>query len=524
MATTLSFGTAGIRAAMGEGPDRMNATTVRTLALALGDYLTVCFPDARMLGICLAFDGRAHSQDFAQASAEVLLALGFVVHRFDQPTPTPVLAFCTRKRDAAAGIMITASHNPAADNGIKVYFRGGAQVLAPHDREIALRMHALVDADARPRMTLAEGRARGHVHELGTPELSEYLLAVESLLKPSTEPWDLSIAYTAMCGVGSPITHALLSRRKVRAFHEVEEQREPSVDFGGLLSPNPEHPAAIAQVLALAERESCELAFAHDPDADRLAVIARDLTGGLRVLSGDEVGSLLAESMLARCEDPAQALLVSTIVSSELVAQIAQSYGAAFEQTLTGFKWIAARARQLEREQTLRFVFGYEEALGYAFGALGDDKDGIAAMAVMLELADALKVRGSSLCAELERLARKHGLFVSRQLTFNATSEPGMTRLLETMQQLRMTPPDRWLGAPATLRDYALEPEAANVLVLRSGEHRLCVRPSGTEPKLKLYLHARVLAAGHEGFAQWQARAGLVLDRLEAQARALVAL
>jgi len=522
--TNLRFGTAGIRAPLGAGPDCINATTVRAVVAALGQYLSVCFADAHRQGVCIGFDGRSQSDVFALAACEILLAQGFVVHRFESVVPTPLLAFCTRRLDAVAGVMITASHNPASDNGIKVYFRGGAQVLAPHDAEIAARMHAIHDADQMPRTSLSEGRARGQVRDLGEVDTSAYLNAIEDLLSPRDNTLNLSIAYTAMCGVGSATTHALLGRRPVRAFHEVEAQARPLADFGGLSSPNPEHRPALAQVLSLAEQAGCELAFAHDPDADRLALMARDQSGVLRVLSGDETGSLLAEALLTRAQDVDGALVVSTAVSSELIARIAQSHGAHFEQTLTGFKWIASRARKLEREKALHFVFGYEEAIGFAFGALGDDKDGIAAMAVLLDLAAALKARGSSLCGELERLARTHGLFVSRQITFSAQGSGGLLRLQMAMARLRAASPSELLGMPCAVRDYSREPEGADLLVLRAGDRRICVRPSGTEPKLKVYLHACVEAEASETLDAWQARSQALLDELEAEARTLVAL
>ncbi len=521
--THLRFGTAGIRAPLGMGPDDINATTVRTVAAALGEYLAVCFTDAREKGVCIGFDGRTQSDEFALAAIEILLAQGFVVHRFVQVVPTPLVAFCTRHLDAVAGVMITASHNPATDNGIKVYFRGGAQVLPPHDGEIAARMHAMDDADLRPRMMLSEGHTRGQLRELGEAETGAYLSAIEGLLAARGDVLDLSIAYTAMCGVGSATTHAMLARRSVREVHEVGAQAQPRADFGGLSSPNPEHRPALAQVIELAERAGCELAFAHDPDADRLALMARDRDGVLRVLSGDETGSLLAEALLSRANEVNGALVVSTTVSSELIARIAQSHGAHFEQTLTGFKWIASRARKLEREESLHFVFGYEEAIGFAFGALGDDKDGIAAMAVLLELAAALKARGSSLCGELERLSQLHGMFVSRQITFSAEGEGGMSRLREAMRRVRAMGGAKLLGVPCALRDYAHEPEAADLLVLRAGDTRICVRPSGTEPKLKVYLHARVEAEACEVFEAWQARTQALLNRLEVEGRALVA-
>lgn len=524
MATTLTFGTAGIRAPLGEGPDRINTKTVSTVVLALSDYLIECFEDAHERGVCIGFDGRTQSRELATVAAEMLLGHGFRIHRFEDVIPTPLLAYCTRTLDAVAGVMITASHNPPGDNGIKVYFRGGAQVLAPHDQAIAQRMASLTDEETRPRMTVQAGHLRGRVHTLGAADVQTYLQALDGLLTGNGQTKDLHIAYTAMCGVGTATTLALLARHPVRHLSTVSEQSLPLHDFGGLSSPNPEHTAALAKLQTLMEESGAELGFAHDPDADRLAVITRDTQGAQRVLSGDETGCLLAEWLLSRAPEPKRALLLSTVVSSELIEHIAREHGATFAQTLTGFKWIASRARQLEREGGLHFLFGYEEAIGYAFGELGDDKDGIAAMGVMLELAASLKSEGRSLCDELARLAQRHGLFVSRQLTFAAPGAEGKARLDATMASLRGLNVDAALGAGATLRDYATEAVPANLLVIRQRDRRICVRPSGTEPKLKVYLHARIHRRDDETPAAHALRAQGELDELEALSRAWVTL
>jgi phosphomannomutase len=266
-------------------------------------------------------------------------------------------------------------------------------------------------------------------------------------------------------------------------------------------------------VLGLAEQEQAGLVFAHDPDADRLAVAVRTRAGTLRVLNGDEVGALLGDFALSLHTGKRTPLVVSTVVSSGLLAEIARARGARYERTLTGFKWIAARARALEASEQLEFVFGYEEAIGYAFGALGDDKDGVAALRVLVELARRLHARGLTLADALSELSRQHGLFVTRQITLRADSER-MTRL---MSHARALPPATLLGEGATVRDYLTEPERANLLVFAAPDGtRLCVRPSGTEPKVKFYLESRTIIAHDEREDDAALRARARLDALAA--------
>jgi phosphomannomutase len=263
--------------------------------------------------------------------------------------------------------------------------------------------------------------------------------------------------------------------------------------------PNPEHRVALAALLRCMEDAGIDLGFAHDPDADRLAVVVRERDGSLRPLSGDEVGALLGSFMLEECQDKERALLVSTLVSGSLLEHVALAHGAHFERTPTGFKWIASRARTREREEGLAFLFGYEEAIGYAFGSMADDKDGIAALRLLLELVRRLHAHGRTLLDELDTLALRHGVFVTRQITVpreptrGASSPPTQADLLE---QLRHVPPSEWLGLGSSRIDYRDTPEATDLVVLSAPDGtRLCARPSGTEPKLKLYLHAREAVA-----------------------------
>jgi phosphomannomutase len=525
MTIRLAFGTAGIRATLGPGLDQINLYTVAGVAYALCSYLAETQPGAQGRGLCVAFDGRTDSDLFAREVVRVARLTGFRVRAFESPTPTPVLAFATRFYGAAAGVIVTASHNPPADNGLKIYLASGAQVLAPHDRAIATRLSAFEPAQLDAR----SGREQGSYEALGPREVSAYLDAVSKLVVPSSAALP-RLAYSALCGVGSAVTRQLFVRAGAHDVFEVEAQAEPRADFGGLSSPNPEHQSALAQLLALAERVSAELAFAHDPDADRLAVIARDRRGALRTLTGDEVGALLGDFMLGETLEPARALLVSTLVSGDLLERITIAKGARFERTPTGFKWIASRARQLEQEGDLSFVFGYEEAIGYAFGSMADDKDGIAALYVLLECARRLHAQGSSLCDRLDQLAREHALFATRQLTLPratpasppapiASAQPTDPDL---MARLRTIDPITLLGPGTTRTDHATGPHSTDLVVFRRPNgSRVCVRPSGTEPKLKLYLHAQAHVAGPQALEDAERRAATELDALESALRAL---
>jgi phosphomannomutase len=502
------FGTAGIRAKVGERDDQLNAGTVRAIAIAIVQHLATLAPDACQRGVCLGFDGRADSRAFADEIEQVAVTRGFRVRRFDQVVPTPLLAFATRRSGAIGGIMVTASHNPAEDNGIKLYLAGGLQVGAPHDQEIAAKI-----AQGEP-LTASTG---GRVLPLHTSELTPYFDAIGALV-PSRAMLPLPrLAYSATCGVGTATTRALFQRLSAHDVVEVAEQAEPQADFGGLASPNPEDPRALAKLLTLAEREQAAVAFAHDPDADRLAVLTRGEDGTLRALSGDEVGALLGSFLLEQHPSPERALLVSTHVSGGLLAQIAEAHGARFLRTPTGFKWIAQQGRQLAERAGLELLFGYEEAIGYAFFAMADDKDGIAALYVICELVRRLQAQGQTLGERLSELARAHGLFATRQLNVLAAGDDGKERIAAIMERLRKLEPAAVAGSKATLSDFESGPAPLPLLIFESPDGtRICVRPSGTEPKLKLYLHVREQVAFGEQVDTARARAELRLNTLAA--------
>lgn len=528
-AAPLGFGTAGLRGAMGAGPARMNRAVVARTTGGLCAVLAREVQGAKRRGICVGHDARHHSAEFAGEVAAVAAGAGFVVHAFATPVPTPLLAFSVLDRGAAAGVMITASHNPAPDNGYKVYWHDGAQILPPHDAavtEIASTFSARTLARALP----DAARGSGLLHAFGADARERYLHAITPDA-PVPGAHALRIAYTAVHGVGESFARDALCRAGFTDVYSVGEQAEPDPTFPTAPKPNPEEPGVMSLALALADSCGADIVLANDPDADRLAAGARDAQGTVRMLTGNEVGALLADHLLDGAADPAHALVIGSIVSTPLVAAIARSHGAASATTLTGFKWIMHRAQALERERRAHLVLGFEEALGYAVCPAVRDKDGISAAVAVAALAAAEKARGRTLIDRLHDLWRTHGVHVSGQVTVAVD----VARAAALVARMRAAPPDALAGrrieAVADLADgtrraddrsESIDLPRSDVLVWElTGGDRVALRPSGTEPKLKVYLDVRepIGASERTGDAETRARA-----RLDALGEAVAAL
>ncbi|MCA9491475.1 MAG: phospho-sugar mutase, partial [Myxococcales bacterium] len=358
----LSFGTAGMRGPLGPGPNRMNRLTVRRVTRALAQHVLEQGGDSAVVG----FDGRHGSRVFAADAAAVLAGAGLRVHVFPDLCPTPVLAYAVRALGASAGVMVTASHNPPQDNGYKVYGPDGAQIVSPTDTSVSAHLDALaLDAE----IPMAQGALP--VSDALVDDYVRDVLALRVHPNPARRP---VVAYTPMHGVGGALVQRVLGAAGYEV-HVVPEQAEPDGDFPTVRFPNPEEKGALDLVLALAERVGAELVLANDPDADRIAVAVPD-GGGWRPLTGNEVGTLLAEDLLAHGSTTGPRLVATSLVSSSLLAKIAEAHGAAYAETLTGFKWIA---RAAIADPALTFVFGYEQALGYLVAPRPLDKDGITA-------------------------------------------------------------------------------------------------------------------------------------------------
>lgn len=518
MTLRFRFGTAGIRAAMGPADDQLNPQTVAAIAYAIVEELAASQPNARTRGICVGYDGRAHSREFAEEICRVALAAGFKTELFADVVATPLLAFSVRARGRSAGIMVTASHNPSCDNGVKLYLADGGHVIAPYDQNIAARIAALHDLPAIRRAALDAAAHAGRFSLVNSGDTTAYFAALARIVPRRLDLPLPKLAYSATAGVGSALTRALFAELGASQVVEVPEYAAPSPDFAGLAYPNPEAPEALEKLFALSERERVDSAFAHDPDADRLAVLARTEQGVLRALHGDEVGALIGSFLLDQQADPTRVLFVSTHVSGGLLEQIARARGAHFLRTPTGFKWMSALGQKYAAEAGLTLLFGYEEALGYAFFSMAQDKDGVAALSVLCELLRRLHERGESLHDQLDALELTHGVFASQQHNVQLQSDDAAG----VLQRLRSTDPARILGTPGVLTDYETSAVPVPLLVFQDANGtRVCVRPSGTEPKLKVYFHVRGAAVSAEQLLEARIRSAQRLAALVERFRTL---
>jgi phosphomannomutase len=475
--------------------------------------------------VVVGCDARHRSAEFAEEAAGVLAGAGIAVHMLPRPGPTPLLAFAVRHLGVAAGVMITASHNPAADNGYKLYLSDGAQVIPPADAEIEQRI-----ADLGPLTQIPVAPADSPLITRHGDEIAQaYLAAVVAVAGSADGPAvDLNMVYTPMHGVAGRLMLRALRLAGFAAPHVVAAQAEPDPDFPTVAFPNPEEPGALDLALADARRLGADLVVASDPDGDRLAVAVPDRAGGAgagggsgwRVLTGDQVGALLGASLLDRSAGqaaPEARLVASTVVSSTLLSKIAAAAGVRYAETLTGFKWIA---RAADGVPGARFVFGYEEALGYAVGDVVRDKDGFGAALAMLRLAEGAKSAGRSVLDIYDDLERAHGVHLTSQLTLR-TADQALV-----MSRLRAAPPEAFGGeAVSGLTDLAAGSGTvprADVLIFRLADGRVVLRPSGTEPKIKCYIEITEPTAGRSLAAAREAAAGR-LAPLRAALQALLA-
>jgi phosphomannomutase len=519
----LEFGTAGLRGLLGAGENRMNRAVVRRTSYGLGRYLlSVDEALARTRGVVIGHDARRLGREMAEDTASVLAALGIPAKITSGLCPTPLLAFAVKDLGAAAGVMVTASHNPPAYNGYKVYWGNGAQIIPPHDKGIAAAIAAAPEASAIPCPPLAEALATGLVTRFGADVERRYLDAVHQLSARRDGDRSIPLVYTPLHGVGDRLARAALAEAGFTDVTSVPEQREPDGAFPTVAFPNPEEKGALDLALSLARARRAPLVIANDPDVDRLALAVRDRDGGYVQLTGNQVGALLGHYLLTEGKPGNDRLVVATLVSSPQLGAIARALGVRYEETLTGFKWIENRALEVEREAGARFVFGFEEALGYAVGTVVRDKDGISAALLAAELAAVRWAEGKTLLDELEAIARRHGLFVSTQRSLTMPGQDGLARIASIMTRLRTSPPSavgvlpvlsvsdyqarRRTAADGSVTPLALPP--SNVLGFElGGGSRVVARPSGTEPKIKFYVDLCEPIAEGEPFAAAERRA-----------------
>ena len=526
----LVFGTAGLRGEIAAGPNRMNRAVVIRAAAGLAAFLADTVGEG--FRVVIGCDARYKSAEFAADTAAVVTAAGGVAIQLPEQLPTPLLAFALSHLEADAGVMVTASHNPPADNGYKVYLGkrplqtlgseadaeagAGAQIVSPADAQIAEKIAAVDSVASVP-------RAESGWEHLDESIVENYLSRIDDLgVRAET---DLSIVLTSLHGVGAGVAEAALTRTGFTNLHPVASQQAPDPDFPTVSFPNPEEAGALDESYALAREIGAELIIANDPDADRFSAAIPDAASavGYRQLTGDEVGLLLGEDAATRlaagthhamgAEAP---VFANSIVSSRGLAAAAASHGFTGVNTLTGFKWISRVAG---------IVFGYEEALGYCVDpAAVRDKDGISAAVTFASLASRLKSEGSSIEAELDRIRNRDGYFATAPLSFRLDD---VSLIATAMAKLRENPPATLAGSPvAEVRDlsagYEGLPPTDGILLLSESNSRVIVRPSGTEPKLKCYLEVVAdpseLQAAADADARAAASAGVRLSATSASA------
>lgn len=524
----LTFGTGGLRGLMGAGLNRMNRYTVRKATQGLAGYIRRL--QKQKAGVAIAYDCRHQSPELAMDAALCLCANGIKAYLFDGLRPTPELSFAVRDLSCAAGIVITASHNPPEYNGYKVYWEDGAQITSPRDREIMEEVKGITRFAQARTMEKEDALEAGLLHFIGAEIDKRYIRALASLVLD----WEairlmapqLKIVYTPLHGTGNIPVRKILQELGFGHVYVVKEQEQPDGDFPTVDSPNPEHPEAFAMALELAGRVDADLVLATDPDADRLGVYARDeRTGRYMPFTGNMTGMLICEYLLSRKQDqgtlPENGAIVTTIVSGRMAAAAAAAYHTACIETLTGFKYIGEQIRLFEETHSHEYLFGFEESCGCLVGTYSRDKDAVGAVMALCEAAAYYRLHGSSLCRQMEHLYRKYGYFKETLHTVTKKGINGSREIRRLMEVIRANPPSV-LGGKKVLefRDYktgiitdGISAKTRPACLPRSDvlyfslENRgwACIRPSGTEPKVKIYLGA----AGTDLI-----QSGLLLDAL----------
>ncbi|PML51336.1 phosphoglucomutase [Vibrio lentus] len=517
----LEFGTAGLRGKVGCGPNRMNRLVIQETATGLGHYLIEHVANAAIRGVVVGYDGRLDSKQFAIDTASVLTALGIKVYLTANVAATPIVAFGIEHFNAAAAVVVTASHNPPEYNGFKVYWENGAQIIPPHDAGIADEIE-IASTKPIPLISLSDAEKQGNLVWLTEGYYQTYRAAINQspYVRNDIDSAHTTVTYTAMHGVGAQMAEDLLHDGGFHKVFSVAEQREPDGHFPTVNFPNPEEKGAMDLVVNLAKSVDADIACANDPDADRFAVAVRtDDTvrtdeASYKMLTGDQVGVLFAHYLLSKPHTNNQ-LVGNSIVSSTLLEKVANSHGATYFQTLTGFKWLANIGMQLEDEDN-EFLFAYEEALGYTIGTQVRDKDGLSALVVFAQLVEELKSQGRTVWDLLAQISLEHGVHTNAQRSIALDPDsPSIGSILRSAQP-------KTIGgvAVSVIEDLqsslryivggdteTINLPTSDVLIyhLEDGS-RIIVRPSGTEPKVKVYYETVTKFEGSETYDEARQR------------------
>ena len=505
----LEFGTAGLRGIIGAGTNRMNKYTVGKATQGLANYIKA--QNGEEKGVVISYDSRHKSDEFSELAALILNANGIKTYRFESLRTVPELSFSVRELNCIAGIMITASHNPPEYNGYKVYWDDGAQIVPPTDKEIINEVNAITDFSTIKQADKAEAEAKGLYNTVGEEVDKKFIEKLESLvINPEAikqNQKDVKIVYTPLHGTGRMPVERILADLGFENVYIVSEQKEPDGDFPTVEYPNPEDPRAFKMALDLAKKKDADIVLANDPDADRIGLYVKDNEGNYVPFTGNMTAMLILEYELSQKKEkgklPMDSAVISTIVSTNMVYPIAENYGSKVFETLTGFKWIGEKIRQWEKEDTYRFMFGFEESYGCIIASHARDKDGISAVMALCEMAAFYKGQGISLYEQMQNLYKKYGYYKEKQISIVLKGADGAQEISNKMEKIRNNPPKELAGMKVNeYRDYQnhivlnkdssqtmTDLPTSNVLYfdLEDGAWA-CVRPSGTEPKIKFYM------------------------------------
>ena len=503
----LEFGTGGMRGIRGAGRNRMNKYNIRKVTQGLASYLNKNIDGAGEKGLAIAYDSRIKSDEFAWEAAEVLAGNGIRVYLYEDIRSTPQLSFTVKRKGCAGGLVLTASHNPPEYNGYKVYGENGGQIVPKIGEPLIAEVKKIDGFKGIKRMDRKEALEKGMIKIIGKEMDEAYYEAVLSLStvneKLRKEVEKLKIVYTPLHGVGlKPVTE-VLKRDGFANVRVVPEQEKPDGTFPTVKKPNPEERAALKMALDLAEKSGADLVIATDPDSDRVGLAARNSKGQLEPLLGNQVGPLLIDYILSHKRLKKGDFIVKTVVTSNMGAAIAQTYGVESYQTLTGFKWICDKAMELESSGEKRFVFGYEESIGYLAGDFTKDKDAVVSSMIASEMAAFYKAKGMTLHDALRMLWEKHGYYKDHLIALWLEGIDGKNRIGRIMKAFRNDPPRVIGGEEVTeIVDFKTQTRTrvgkkesellmfhkSNVLKFYFGVNSwFAIRPSGTEPKIKIY-------------------------------------
>ena len=506
----LEFGTAGLRGVIGAGTNRMNKYTVTKATQGLANYILKTGKQDK--GVAIAFDSRHFSPEFSRWAALCLNANGIKTYRFDTLRPTPVLSFAVRELGCVAGIVVTESHNPPEYNGYKVYWEDGAQIVPPTDGEIIAEVNSITDYSVIKMMNLEDAIAQGLYNVIGEDLDKKYIAALKKqVLNPEAiknNAKDLKIVYTPLHGTGNIPVQTILKELGFENVYVVPEQEKPDGNFPTVSYPNPEDPKAFALALDLAKKVDADIILANDPDADRLGVFVKNNeTSEYEMFTGNMSALFIAEYELSQRKEkgilPENGAMVTTIVSSDLTKAMAKEYNMKLFEVLTGFKWIGEKIKQFEQSGKYEYVFGFEESYGCLVGTHARDKDGIVAVMATCEAAAYYKSKGISALEQMENIYKKYGYYKEGQIALTFKGIEGAEKMKDMMEKLRNNPPTELAGLKVLeFRDYQ-ENIIKNIATGETKETGLpksnvlyfdlensswcCVRPSGTEPKIKFY-------------------------------------